>query len=134
MRLFDSVTIGLLISLLCEFVSGTTECEACEQLVINKVGERKCVRRAQCCEHHGVQLTCLINPCFNFNNACPRAKHCVAAYCEKIGCTAFYYDSFYNPISNDECEVKVLKIGDIEFDGFIGRAKRFVRNLIDPSL
>ncbi|CAD5223143.1 unnamed protein product [Bursaphelenchus okinawaensis] len=107
-------------------VEASNECGACEQLVINKIGDRKCVRQPQCCEQHGIQLTCLVNPCTNYNTACPRAKHCVPVYCEEIGCTAFYYDDFYNLIPGGECEVKVLKIGDDELDGIVSRARRYV--------
>jgi hypothetical protein len=45
----------------------------------------------------------------NFRRTCPRARHCMASYCEKSGCQAYYYDDFYLPIQSGDCEVRILR-------------------------
>ncbi|KAI6230745.1 Whey acidic protein-type 4-disulfide core domain-containing protein [Aphelenchoides fujianensis] len=94
--------------------AGKTVCAACEEVVVNQKNERKCVRKANCCETNGIRLNCVVDPCLNFRRGCPRARHCVSAHCEKLGCTPFFYDEHFNSIQAGDCEVKILRKDVIE--------------------
>ncbi|KAI6212948.1 Whey acidic protein-type 4-disulfide core domain-containing protein [Aphelenchoides besseyi] len=105
----QSLGFCLLLISISLMVQAEDQCSACQRVVVNKKNERKCIRKADCCEANGVRLNCVVDPCLNFRRSCPRARHCVSAHCEKLGCQAFYYDGNFLAIQSGDCEVKILR-------------------------
>ncbi|KAI6185540.1 Whey acidic protein-type 4-disulfide core domain-containing protein [Aphelenchoides besseyi] len=105
----QSLGLFLLLISISLVVEAEDQCSACQRVAVNKKNERKCIRKADCCEANGARLNCVVDPCLNFRRSCPRARHCVSAHCEKLGCQAFYYDGNFLSIQPGDCEVKILR-------------------------
>uniref|UniRef100_A0AC34FZY6 WAP domain-containing protein n=1 Tax=Panagrolaimus sp. ES5 TaxID=591445 RepID=A0AC34FZY6_9BILA len=100
------------------------KCSACHEMQLNSRGELKCVATPHCCLGRTFRQNCIVDPCFYFKKACPRAHICIPQSCSAAGCKALYYDKKLNLINPTDCHRYVFQRSKSLTSSFSSHSRR----------